>query len=105
MSEVKEDKPALAGPVTYTLLVPVDLRNKDGEVIDTVRELTLNRINGGAARKCMNAYARGPGDFAFELVCASARIPPSTFDKLDAEDVTNLTALATPFFSSGQATQ
>jgi hypothetical protein len=99
-----ETKPKLVQEVAYTLLVPVDLCNKDGEVIETVRELTLRRILGPAARKCMNAYVKGPGDFAFELVCASARIPPSTFDKLDAEDVTNLVELATPFFSSGRAT-
>jgi hypothetical protein len=96
--------PAVAGPVVHMLLVPVVLRNAAGEEVQTITELTLHRLKGAAARKCMNAYQRGPGDFAMELVCASARIPPTTFDQLDAEDVMALTEKATPFFASGPAT-
>lgn len=95
----------LTSPISYTLKFPVELAGKDGQVLETIRELQLHRLNGGAARKCLNAQPKGPGEFAFELVCASARIPPSTFDKLDAEDVMALTELAAPFLGNGPATQ
>lgn len=91
-------------PVVYTLLHPVELLGKDGEVLDTVRELVLRRLAGQAARKVLNAQARGPGDFAFELVCGSARIAPSTFDRLDAEDILNATEAAAPFLRSAPPT-
>ena len=94
----------MSEPVTYALKHPVELRNKEGQVLETVRELTLKRIQGAATRRVLNAQAKGPGDFAFALICESAGIPPSTFDKLDAEDIMELTSLAAPFFGSGPAT-
>lgn len=89
---------------TYTLLFPVDVLGKDGAVLDTVRELQLHRLTGKAARVVLNAQARGPGDFAQELVCASARIPPSTFNLMDAEDILNATEAAAPFLRSAPPT-
>ena len=90
--------------MSYTLKFPVELKAKDGQVLDTVRELTLKRLQGAAARRVLNAQAKGPGEFAFALICEAASIPPSTFDKLDAEDILALTDLAAPFFGSGPAT-
>lgn len=87
----------MSGAVTYTLLHPVELRTRDGEVTETIREVTLNRLKGGQARKVLNAQPKGPGEFAFVLICESAGLPPSTFDKLDAEDVMALMELAAPF--------
>lgn len=94
----------MSGSLTYTLLHPVDLKGKDDQVLETVRQLELKRLNGGAARRVLNAQAKGPGEFAFELICASAGIPPSTFDKLDAEDILNATEMAAPFLRSGPPT-
>ena len=93
-----------AEPVVHTLLHPVELKNASGEVLETVREVQLHRLNGGAARKVLNAQAKGAGDFAFVLICESARMAPSTFDKLDAEDVLILMDKAAPFLGSAPAT-
>ncbi len=94
----------MSGAKTYTLLHPVDLMGKDGQLLETVRQLELKRLQGGAARRVLNAQAKGPGEFAFELICHSAGIPPSTFEKLDAEDILNATELAAPFLRSGLPT-
>lgn len=94
----------MSGSIIYTLQHPVELKGKDGAVLDTVRQLELKRLNGGAARRVLNAHAKGAGEFAFELICASAGIPPSTFDKLDAEDILIATEMAAPFLRSGPPT-
>lgn len=103
MSDTQE-KPALAGPVTYTLLVPVELRNRDGQVLERITQLTLDRFKAAAARRVINAKSRGEGELMAELVSAAARIPPSTVDQLDAEDLLALSEIAGGFFGSGQAT-
>lgn len=94
----------MSGSLVYTLLHPVELKGKDGEVLDTVRQLELKRLNGGAARRVLNAHAKGAGDFAFELICASASIPSSTFERMDAEDILIATEMAAPFLRSGPPT-
>ncbi|MCH3833877.1 phage tail assembly protein, partial [Campylobacter jejuni] len=71
----------------YTLLVPVDLKTKSGEVLERITELTFRRLKGADARKVLNAKDKGTGEFVTALVCASAGIPPSTFDQLDAADI------------------
>lgn len=99
-----EAKPA-GGPVNYTLRYPVQLlKAGTDEVLDTVREVQLQRLNGGAARRVLNAQPKGPGEFAFVLVCESARMAPSTFERLDAEDVMALVELASPFLGTAQPT-
>lgn len=84
----------------YPLKFPIKLTGKDGEVVEEITELTLKRLKGGAARRVLNAQQKGPGDFAFVLICESASIPPSTFDKLDAEDVLGLMEAAAPFLGN-----
>lgn len=92
-------------PVVYALKHPIELRNKDGQVIEEVVELTLKRMNGAAVVRVMNAQAKGPGDFIAALIRETAGIPPSTFERLDAADVMAMVELATPFFGSGPATR
>lgn len=94
----------MSEPVVYTLKYAVELRNKDGDVIETVRELTLKRLSGGQTRRVLNAQSKGNGEFTFALICESAGIPPSTFDKLDGEDVIAMANIAAPFLASGPAT-
>lgn len=88
----------------YTLLVPVDLKTKSGEVLERITELTFRRLKGADARKVMNAKDKGTGEFVTALVCASAGIPPSTFDQLDAADIFKAGELASDFFGVSQAT-
>lgn len=85
-------------PVVYTLKYPVELKSREGSVVETVTELTFKRLNGGDARKALNAKDKGMGEMVMVLVCASAGIPPSTFDKLDAEDVFKAQDIASDFF-------
>lgn len=105
MSEGAVERPAPVTEVHYTLLFPVELKNRDGQVVERIASLTLRRLKGSAARACLNAHAKGAGDFAQELVCAAAGIPPSTFAQLDAEDVLALVERAAPFLGSGLPTR
>ena len=89
---------------TITLQYPVEIRRADGEVVERITELTLQRLRGGETRKVLNAKDKGTGDFVAALVCASARIPPSTFDLLDAQDITAAAEAAGDFLGSAQAT-
>lgn len=93
-----DSKPA--EPVIYTLQYPITLRSKDGEVLDETVELKLNRLRGGAARRVLNAQAKGPGEFAFALLCESAGISTVTFDRLDAVDVMGAVEAAAPFLGT-----
>ena len=90
-------------PIVHTLKFPIKLAGKDGAVVEEITELTLNRMRGGAARRVLNAQQKGAGDFAFVLICESAGIPPSTFEKLDAEDVFALTEVASGFLGVSPA--
>lgn len=99
MSTEAQDKPTPpADPTVYTLKWPVDLATKEGGVVSRITELSLGRLKGAAATRCLNAMQKGPGDFTRALVCESARIPPSTFDQLDAEDIGYAAEVATAFF-------
>lgn len=88
----------MSGPTVYALKFPVDLATAAGGVVERITELRLNRLKGAAAKRCLNAMQKGPGDFTAALVCESAGIPPSTFDQLDAEDIGYAAEVATAFF-------
>lgn len=81
----------------HTLKHPVELRDKAGDVLETVTELQLRRLNGKDLRDITNAAAKGHGEAMAVLVCRCASIPPSTFDQLDAEDLAEVGAIASGF--------
>lgn len=87
-----------------TLKYPVELKRADGTVTETITELQMHRLKGGDARAIMNKRDKGTGEFIAALVCASARIPPSTFDQLDAEDITAAAEIAGDFLGSAPPT-
>ena len=89
---------------TLALKYPVELKRADGTVSETITELELRRLKGGDARRVLNARDKGTGEFIAALVCASALIPPSTFDQLDAEDVTAAAEVAGDFLGSAPPT-
>lgn len=91
-------------PETYPLLFPVQLKSADGSVMETITELQMGRLDGGAARRVLNMRDKGTGEFVAALVCASARIPPSTFDRLDAEDMAAAAEIAGDFLGSAPPT-
>ncbi len=89
---------------TYTLKHPVQLKNAQGEVVETLAELQLARFNGKAMREIGNARARGEGEVMAVMVCKSAGIPPSTFDQLDGEDIAEIGVITAGFIGGGQPT-
>ncbi|HEY9105220.1 MAG TPA: phage tail assembly protein [Roseateles sp.] len=101
---MSHDKKLMKTEEVYTLAVPVELHNRSGEVTDRITELTFKRLKGADARKVLNAKDKGTGEFIAALVCASAGIPPSTFDQLDAADVFKAGEIAADFFGVSQAT-
>lgn len=94
----------MSGGTSYTLKHPVELRTVDGELVESITELQFKRLKGGAARQALNARDKGTGDFTAALICASAGIPLSTFDKLDAEDIFAAMEIASGFFGVSLAT-
>jgi len=90
--------------VVVPLLFPRELKNLQGEVIERIESITLGRLNGRDMRDIANAAAKGPGDAMAMLVCRSGRIPPSTFDLLDGEDVTELGVKASDFIGGALPT-
>lgn len=88
----------------YTLKYPVDFKNRDGEVIKTLAEVTLRRLNGGDVRAVANASDKGKGEATAVLICRACSLSPSEFDQLDAEDVTALGELASGFLGASRAT-
>lgn len=74
-----------AAPVVYPLRHPVELRNAAGDVTETVTALTLRRLKGRDMRALDGA--KGNGSMLLAMLGASAGMPPSTVDQLDAEDV------------------
>lgn len=89
-------------PITYTLKHPVELRTASGEVTQTLTSLTLRRLKGRDMRKLDGAS--GNGSALLALLAASADLPPSTADQLDAEDVTDAGAVVAGFLGGSLPT-
>lgn len=90
--------------VTVTLIVPVELKDKEGKTVEKIESLTLRRLKGKDMRAIANASAKGHGEALATLICRSAQIPPSTFDELDGEDVTELGVVAADFIGGALPT-
>ncbi len=92
-----------AGDV-YPLKYPFELSNAKGEVLQPVNSVTLRRLNGADLAAVANASARGPGDALKEVVCRVAGVPPSTFDRMDAVDLTELGVISAGFIGGALPT-
>jgi len=68
------------------LKYPVQIKDADGAVTETVSELHFKRLNGRKMR-AVDA-AKGEIGKTLALIAASAGVPPSTVDLMDAEDIT-----------------
>ncbi len=92
----------MSNAIEYELKHPVELRAKDGTLIEEIRTLTLKRPKG----KHLKATDRVVGDAAktLALIAACADIPPSTADELDGEDVTALGEMVEGFLGARQRT-
>lgn len=91
-----------AAPIVYTLKHPTEVKTAAGAVLETVTELSLNRLTGHDMRKLDTA--KGNGSALVLLLAASARVPPSTIDQLDAEDVTGASAIVADFLGGSLPT-
>ena len=91
-------------PQVLRLKYPVELKRADGSVAETITELQFYRLKGGDTRRVLNMRDKGAGEMVAAMVCASARIPPSTFDLLDAEDITAAGEIAEGFFGAAPPT-
>ncbi|MDP1534173.1 MAG: phage tail assembly protein [Rubrivivax sp.] len=70
---------------TVTLKHPIVLKDKDGTVLEEIREVKIERPNG----KRMKAMDNAKGEIGkLELLIgACAQLPPSTVDLMDGEDI------------------
>lgn len=77
-------------PFTLALKFPVELRNADGQVVDTLTSLVFNRPKGKDVREAFDAMdptkGKGNGAMVHMLMVRSTSQPPSTLDQLDASD-------------------
>lgn len=85
----------MSAPITYKLKWPVELLGTDGAVVERIEQLTLRRLRG-RDMKALDA-AKGNGSAMLALLAASAQLPPSTVEQMDAEDVTDAGGLVAGF--------
>lgn len=89
-------------PVVYTLKHPLELRDGDGAVTQTIVTLNLRRLKGRDLKK-LDA-APGNGSALLALVAASADLPPSVLELMDGEDVTDAGAVVGGFLGGSLPT-
>jgi hypothetical protein len=80
---------------TYTLKHPIEVKNRDGVVVETISSITMKRIQGRHARS-IKASAVMP--MLVEMIGCSAGLPPSTMDLMDFEDVLAAAEVGADFF-------
>lgn len=92
----------MSEPIVYALKHPIDIRNKEGEAIETITSLTLVRPKG----RQLKAMDRAEGEVGktIALVCAIAGLPPSAGDLLDGEDIADLGEILAGFFGGRRPT-
>lgn len=88
----------------HPLKHPVELKDKDGNVVQRIDSLELRRFKGADVAAIGNANAKGAGEALRVMVCRMAGIPPSTFDQLDGQDVTELGEVAAGFLGGALPT-
>jgi hypothetical protein len=82
---------------TYTLKYPLERKRGDGEVVETIYELTFRRLRGADLKVIGDASAKGAGTAMREIVCRACDITPGTYDLLDAEDLAQAGDIAAGF--------
>ena len=82
---------------TYTLKYPLEIKRGDGEVVETIRELSFRRLRGADLKAIGDASAKGAGTAMQEIVCRACDITPFTYDRLDAEDLAQAGDIAAGF--------
>jgi Phage tail assembly chaperone proteins, E, or 41 or 14 len=87
---------------TYTLKHPIEIKGKDGELLEKIESITLNRLLGKHARQC-TASAAMP--LMVQMIGCSAGLPPSTMDKMDLEDIIAAGEVAGDFLGAAMAMQ
>lgn len=105
MTDAHSSAAASEAPVTdvaYALKLPVVLKSAAGAALGTLDSVTLSRLTGRDMRDLGNC--KGHGDMLALLVQRSARIPPSTYDQLDAEDVAAMADIASAFIGGALRT-
>ncbi len=87
---------------TYKLKHPIELRNTEGQVIDTITDLTLVRPKG----KHLKAMDKAQGEVGqtLALIGAVANQPPTVMDLLDGEDFADLGEIVEGFFGGRRRT-
>lgn len=85
----------MSGSTLYTLRHPVQLKTKDGELLETITSVRLRRLKGRDMRAL--DQAKGNGSTLLLLIAKSADLPPSTVDEFDGEDVTELGTIVSGF--------
>lgn len=68
-----------------TLKHPVEIKNTEGTVLETITELRFKRLKGKQMR--VVDAAKGEMGMTLALMSASAGVPPSTVDLMDGEDI------------------
>ena len=82
------------GSVTYQLRFPVELKAKDGSVIETITEVQLHRLTG---RDMRTMGVKSPGEASMVMVQKATRRPPTVLDLFDAGDILAITKVVTDF--------
>ncbi|OGA99431.1 MAG: hypothetical protein A3E25_17880 [Burkholderiales bacterium RIFCSPHIGHO2_12_FULL_69_20] len=84
----------------YPLRHRLELKSVDGSVIEAITHLTLRRLTGADLTAVANAASKGQGEALKVIVCRACSIPPATYDRLDAQDLTEVSQVAAGFMGS-----
>lgn len=93
-----------AAPDPYALLYPITttLRVGGQDRDETVSEVSLRRMNAGDLR--LMDTVKGDMNKALTLLARLSGLDQRTIDKIDAEDLTNLSAIIEGFMPAGLKT-
>ena len=88
----------------YELKHVVELKDKAGDIVERITEVTLRRLTGADLKAIANAADKGKGDAMLLLVSRCASLPTSTVDQLDAQDVQAIGEIAAGFIGGALPT-
>lgn len=85
---------------TYQLLHPIEVRSKEGDVVQRIEQLELKKPKG----RHLKAMDRADGEVAkmLALIASCAGVPPSAMDDLDGEDFAALGEVIEKDFFGGR---
>lgn len=82
-------------PIIFKLKYPIERRNKDGELVETITEFTIRKPRGKVFKAVDGAAGEGSATLA--MLAGLAGVPKSVMDEIDLEDMADFMEVCDPF--------